>query len=149
MLVREVMSKNVKTVSPDQTLIDVAKQMRDGDFGVMPVCEGDKIVGMLTDRDIVVRAAADGADLSKTKVRDAMTDEVLTCMEDDDVNSVSQLMSDRQVRRIAVLGKNKRLLGILSIGDLAEKNESLDEAGLALSKISEKRHDEPGQSKQH
>lgn len=149
MLVREIMSKNVKSISPDQTLIEVAKQMRDGDFGVMPVCEGDKLVGMVTDRDIVVRAAADGADLSQTKVRDAMTDEVLTCMEDDDVDSVAQLMSDRQVRRIAVLGKNKRLLGILSIGDLAEKSESLDEAGLALSKISEKRHDEPGHSKQH
>lgn len=145
MQVREVMKKDVKVIQPDSVLSDAARQMRDDDIGVLPVCDSDRLVGMLTDRDIAIRAVADGKDASTFKVREAMTSEILTCHEDDDIDDITQLMSDRQVHRVPVLDRNNRLVGIVSLADLARKNRSGDNANVALSGISEERHDEPGQ----
>lgn len=142
MNVSEVMNKNVRTISPDTPLVEAAQKMRDGDFGVMPVCEGDKLVGMLTDRDITIRAAAESKDLKQTPVREAMTPDVLTCFEDDDIDKVTQLMSDRQIRRVPVLDRNKKIVGILSLGDMATANMASENAGVALSEISDSRQKE-------
>ena len=147
MLVRDVMNSDLQIVTPDTSVREIARKMRDGDFGAAPVCDGDRLTGIVTDRDITVRAVAEGKDLEKCMARDVMTPTVLTCFEDDDVMSVSQLMADRQVRRIPVLDHNKRLVGIISVGDMAVMDQ--DNASEALSGISEQRHDDPGASAQH
>lgn len=142
MQVREVMNTEIQTVSPDALLTDVAKMMREGDFGVVPVCRNDtEVIGMVTDRDIVVRAVAEAKDISTCRVQDVMTTDVLTCTETDDVEDVAQTMSERQVRRIVVLDAQGKLTGIVSLGDLALEDEH--EAGHALGDISEPKHNEP------
>ena len=141
MQVREVMNTDIRTVAPDALITDVARMMREGDFGVVPVCRGTEVLGMVTDRDIVVRAVADGKDISQCRVQDVMTTDVLSCHENDDVEEVSRLMSDRQVRRIVVLDAAGKLCGIVSLGDLALSDE--DEAGQALGDISKPEHGEP------
>lgn len=147
MRISEVMNKNIRIVRPDSGVVEVARQMRDGDFGVMPVCENDKLQGMVTDRDIAIRAVAEGKDINECQVSDVMTGSVVTCFEDDDVESVAQIMADRQIHRLPVLDRNNKLCGIVSVGDLALVKQ--EQAGEALSGISEKRHDEPGQSIRH
>src|SRR5205085_6398609 len=87
--------------------------------GPLPVCEGDRLVGMITDRDIAVRAVAEGYDPWTTKVRDIMTPDLIWCFEDDDVATVSRLMEDKQVRRVLVLDRSRRLVGIVALADLA------------------------------
>lgn len=136
MLVREVMSKNVQVISPDTSVVEAAVKMRDGDFGVIPVCDNDRIIGMITDRDIAIRAVASGKDINNCKVRDAMTSEVLTCTEESSTDEAQELMRSKQVRRIIVLNKDKKLVGMLSLGDVAE-SDSNREVGQTLSKISE------------
>lgn len=140
MLVREVMSKNVQVISPDTSVVEAAKKMLDGDFGVIPVCENDRIVGMITDRDITIRAVASGKDINSCKVRDAMTSDVLFCQEDGSTDEAQELMRSKQVRRIIVLNKDKKLVGMLSLGDVAE-SDSNREVGQTLNQISR-----PGQS---
>lgn len=147
MQVREAMNKDIKVISPDTPIVEVARQMRDGDFGVMPVCEGEKILGMVTDRDIAVRVVADGKDVTNLMVREVMTPEVLTCNENDSLESVAELMADRQIRRLPVVDASQKLVGIISVGDLAIVNQ--DQASEALGGISEQRHDEPGQTTAH
>src|SRR5438105_12478457 len=98
MQVREIMTRNVEVVSPDATVQDAAQKMRELDAGPLPVCDGDHLVGMITDRDIAVRAVADGYDPWTTRVRDVMTPEVISCFEDDDIAKASRLMEDKQVR---------------------------------------------------
>jgi CBS domain-containing protein len=142
MVVGEVMNKNIQTIGPDASIIEAASKMRDGDFGVMPVMDGQNLVGMLTDRDIAIRVVAEGKDLQQCTVEDVMTPEILTCNEDDDLEEIAQMMADKQVRRLPVLDMNKKLVGIVSVGDLAIMDQ--DQAGEALGGISEQRHDEPG-----
>jgi CBS domain-containing protein len=115
MNVSEIMSRNVKTIKPDAPLLEAARKMRDENIGAIPVCEGDRVIGMLTDRDIAVRAAAESKDLSRTAVREVMSSDVLTCNENDDVDSITQLMTDRHVHRIPVMGHGDKLVGILSL----------------------------------
>lgn len=149
MLVREVMSKNVKPIGPDSTVRDAAKEMREGDFGAMPVYDGKKLMGMITDRDIAVRIVAEGKDSSNAKVREAMTNEVLTVYDDDDINKATKVMSDRQVRRVPVIDHNQKLVGMISISDMARINQASDNAGIAMTGVSETRHDEPGRTQRH
>lgn len=147
MLVRDVMNTEIQVVTPDTPVVEVAKKMREGDFGALPVCDGNKIRGMVTDRDIVVRAVASGKDIQNCKASDIMTPGVLFCYETDPVETVIQTMADRQVRRLPVVDQNKKLVGILSVGDLAVMDQ--DNASEALSGISEQRHDDPGATLQH
>ena len=132
-VVAEVMSRNVKLVAPDDTIAEAAKIMAKADTGILPVGEDDKLVGMLTDRDIAVRLVAQGKDPSKTSVRDAMTSEVKYCFEDEDLEHVAENMAEQRLRRLPVVNREKRLVGIVSIGDLAKKEAP--ESGQALREI--------------
>jgi len=135
MNVRDCMSRNVQLTSPDQTLREAAQTMARIDAGVLPVGDGDRLVGMLTDRDIAIRAVAEGMS-PDTPVRDAMTAEVKYCFDDEDCQEVLENMGDIQVRRMAVLNRDKRLVGIISLGDLARTDRSKRTA-TALDQISQ------------
>jgi CBS domain-containing protein len=135
--VREVMTQGVECISPDTTLKDAAARMSSLNIGPLPVCEEDRLVGMLTDRDITVRATARGSDPNTTPVREAMTPEVLFCFEDDDVKKVADLMREKQVRRLLVLNQGRRLTGIVSLGDLATHTGDERLAGETLEGVSQ------------
>jgi CBS domain-containing protein len=142
MKLRDIMTCDVEMVRPDETLVDAAKQMRKVDTGILPVCENDRIVGMITDRDIAVRALADGIDPSTTKIRDVMSREVVYSFDDDDVRHAADLMRRKQVRRLLVLDHEKRVCGIVSLGDLAAESGRPKLVGEALGEISETEHAE-------
>ena len=120
MKISELMTPNVETVSPDQTAREAAGFMLRAEAGSIPVCEGDKVIGMITDRDIAVRGVAEGRG-PDTLVRDLMSDGIICAHEDDNVDEVARRMSDEQVRRLPVLDSNDRLVGIVSLGDLARE----------------------------
>lgn len=115
--ISQVMTHDAKLVSPSDTLQHAAKLMKACDCGILPVGEGDRLVGMITDRDIAVRCIAEGKG-PDAKVRDAMTEEVKYCFEDEDISLVCANMSEIQVRRLPVVDRNKRLVGIVSLSDL-------------------------------
>jgi CBS domain-containing protein len=133
MRICDCMTSEVRIASPDQTIKEAAKIMADIDAGVLPVGENDRLVGIITDRDIAIRGVAEGKG-PDTKVREIMSKEVKYCFEDEDIDDVLENMGDLQVRRLPVLSREKRLVGIVSLGDLAG-NEA-EEAGEALSSIS-------------
>ncbi len=135
MRVSEAMTRDVRVARPDQTIQDAAKMMADIDAGVLPVGENDRLVGMITDRDIVVRAVAEGQG-PQTLVREVMTSDVKYCFENEDTDQVARNMADQQVRRLPVVNREKRLVGILSLGDLAVMAGS-QPAGEALAGISQ------------
>jgi CBS domain-containing protein len=134
MRVSNCMTRNVQIANPDQTIRDAAMAMSRLDAGVMPVGENDRLVGMITDRDIAIRGIAEGKG-PETKVRDVMSTEVKYCFDDEDVDDVLHNMGELQVRRLPVLNRDKRLVGIISLGDLATNGETR-EAGEALGDIS-------------
>jgi len=136
MQIREVMTSDVRLVDPGTTLKDAAQMMRDGDFGLLPIGENDRLVGTITDRDITIRAVASGKDPNSTTVRDAMSQGIFYCFEDQSVDEVAAMMGDKQVRRMPVLNRDKRLVGIVALGDLATESGADDDAGEALSEIS-------------
>jgi len=131
---KDVMSQDVKILNPETSIKDAARQMRDGDFGLMPVGENDRLIGTLSDRDIVIRAVAEGME-SSTKVRDVISEDVVWAYENDSVNKASQIMSDNQIRRLPIVNADKRLVGIVALGDLAVEAD-IKRAGEALSDIS-------------
>ena len=136
MQIREVMTSDVRLVDPKTTLKDAAQMMREGDFGLLPIGENDRLVGTITDRDIAIRAVANGKDPNSTTVRDAMSQGIFYCFEDQSVDEVAAMMGDKQVRRMPVLDRDKRLVGIVALGDLATRRGADDDAGEALSDIS-------------
>ena len=117
--VKAVMKRAVESVTPHSTLQVAAAQMKAANVGALPVCEGGQVVGMLTDRDITVRAVAHGHDAFEDRVRDVMTPNAVTCYEDQQVGEAARLMEENQVRRLAVLDRSQRLVGMLSLDDLA------------------------------
>jgi CBS domain-containing protein len=119
MKVSDVMTRDVELVSPDDTTQTAARIMKDIGAGALPLGENDRLVGMITDRDIAVRAVAEGMAPDRTKARDVMTPEVRYVFEDEDVAGVAGKMGEWQVRRLPVLNRDKRLVGIVSLGDLA------------------------------
>lgn len=118
--IKDVMSPNFKFMAPDSPVAQVAQQMRDMDCGFMPLAENDKMVGMITDRDITVRAIAEGKDPSNTPAREIMTAKTYYCYDDQDVEEVCNNMGEIQVRRLPAVNRDKRLVGIISMGDLAQ-----------------------------
>ena len=134
-LVKELMSRDVKVISPDMTIGDAAKKMRDGDFGMMPVGENDRMIGTISDRDIAIRAVAEGKE-GGTKVRDVMSEGIVWVYEDDSVDQVATIMSKHQVRRLPVVNRDKRLVGIVALGDFAIESSEIEPAAKALSEIS-------------
>jgi len=127
MKIRDVMTRTAQLTSPDDTLRHAAQMMKECDCGVLPVADGDRLVGMITDRDIAVRGIADGKG-PDTKVRDVMTDEVMYCFDDDGIQQVCQNMAEIQVRRLPVVSRDKRLVGIVSLSDLAKKEANAAKA---------------------
>ena len=134
MQVKSVMSQKADWVQPSLQLREAATRMRDQDIGILPIGDDDRLVGMVTDRDIVIRALPNGKDIGSMTVRDAMTEKVLYCYEDDDIEEVAENMGKNKVRRLPILNRKKRLVGMVSIGDIARKGEH-DEAGEALGHI--------------
>jgi CBS domain-containing protein len=118
--VKELMSRDVQFARPDHTIQEAAKMMDDMDVGALPVAQDDRLVGMITDRDIAIRAVAQNATPS-TKVRDVMTIDIKFCYDDEDIEHVSRQMGDEQVRRLPVVNRHNRLIGILALGDLANQ----------------------------
>jgi CBS domain-containing protein len=135
MKVSECMTRDVNTIAPDRTIRDAAKLMADKDIGCIPVGENDKLVGMITDRDIAIRAVCEGKN-PDTPIREVMTGELMYCFEDEDVNHVARNMGDIQVRRLPVMSRDKRLVGIIALGDIACGATSKRLVGEALSGIS-------------
>jgi CBS domain-containing protein len=127
----------VEVISPTATLTEAAELMSRLEVGPLPVCDGAQLVGMLTDRDITIRATAQGRDPNTTRVQEAMTPEVVYCFEDQDVEIAAQMMEMRQIRRVPVLSRGKRLVGIVSLGDLAVETSNRDLAGETLAQVSE------------
>jgi CBS domain-containing protein len=137
MQIKEIMTTGVEVVRPDETLQEAARKMKSVDVGPLPVCDGERLVGMITDRDIIVRATAEGRDPKTTPVKDAMTPGVVYVYEDQDIEEAASLMKERQIRRLVVLDRNKRLVGILSLGDIAEDVDDDLLSGDVLEGVSE------------
>lgn len=136
MKVSAVMTTNVITIGPDATLTEAARRMRGLDIGPLPVADGDRLVGMLTDRDIAVRATAEGRDPSATRVSDVMTRDVVCCFEDDEVLQAARTMARYRKRRLVVVDASGRVVGIVSLGDLVLRAQQ-DVVGEALEGISQ------------
>lgn len=134
MKVKDAMTTNVVLARPDHTIAEAARLMAQCDAGVLPVGDNDRLVGMITDRDIAIRAVAEKLP-HDTPVRDVMSKEVLYCFEDESIEHVAQSMGEQQVRRLPVLNREKRLVGIVSLGDLATIARSRT-AGEAIAQIS-------------
>ena len=136
MKISECMSRDVQVVQPDQPIQEAAQFMLRADAGSMPVCDGERLIGLLTDRDIAVRAVAEGRG-PDTPVREAMTDHIDYCYDDDEIEDVAVRMSDMQVRRFPVIGReDNKLVGIVSLGDLTRSDES-DAAKVALDGVTD------------
>lgn len=134
MKVSQAMSDDVETVRPETTLKDAAKKMADLDLGFLPVADDERLVGMITDRDIAVRAVAQGKDPAKTKVKDVVTGRVLYCFDDSDVEEALNDLARLQIRRMPIVDRDKRLVGVLSLADIAIKHDS-ERAGMALEAV--------------
>ncbi len=129
MRVSEIMTRDVHLASPNDTITAVARQMAENDIGFMPVGDHDRLIGMITDRDIVVRGVADGMD-PQARVADIMTTDVKYCFDDDEVDDVARNMGDIQVRRLPVVNHDKQLVGIVSLADAAREQPQMAGAGL-------------------
>jgi CBS domain-containing protein len=136
MLVKEIMTHNVEVVSPGDTLEQAARKMEELDIGPLPVCEGQRVVGMLTDRDITVRATAAGCDPKTTLVSDTMSHDITYCFEDQDVREAAELMKQKQIRRLLVMNRANDLVGIVSLGDLAAESGDPRQPGEVLKEVS-------------
>lgn len=135
MKVSEVMSRDVKVARPQDTIRSVAQRMTQIDVGSMPICEGGKVTGIVTDRDIVIRVVGEGRSF-ETPVCDVMTANVEFCLEDDELDAAADKMAEAQVRRLPVLDRENRLVGVLALGDVALKAKDRT-AGETLEDISE------------
>lgn len=136
MKVREILTPDPQPVRPYETLRQAAQRMRELDVGILPVCEAGRLTGAITDRDIVVRAIANGLDPDRTTVMEVMTPDLAFCFEDQDVAHAAQLMESRQVRRLPVVNREQQLVGILSLGDVAVRTHREGLVGGTLEGIS-------------
>ncbi|MFC7539413.1 CBS domain-containing protein [Siccirubricoccus deserti] len=131
------MSTDVKVVGPEETVQQAARLMTAEDAGVLPVREGDRLVGMLTDRDLAVRLAAEGKDPTRTRVREMMSPEVRYVYEDEPLDHVADNMAEQRLRRLPVMNRQKRLVGIVSLGDIAGGEHGPEHAGRAVAGVSQ------------
>jgi CBS domain-containing protein len=136
MQLNDIMTEYVEVIAPEISIEEAAKQMRSLNVGVLPVCNGSRLVGMLTDRDLTIRALAEGRDPKITTVEEVMTSEVAYCFEDQDTEEAEQVMEKNQIRRLPVLNREKLLVGIVSLGDFATKDDE-NRAGETLERVSE------------
>ncbi|ODT62679.1 MAG: inosine-5-monophosphate dehydrogenase [Nitrosomonadales bacterium SCN 54-20] len=133
--ISEVMSSDVQTISPDATIEEAAQEMRDGDFGLLPVGDEEQLLGVITDRDIAIRAVAEGRGPS-TPVSEIMSEGVIWVHEDDSIEEAAEIMSDNQIRRLPVVNAEQRLVGIVSLGDFAVDASDIGPVADALTEIS-------------
>jgi CBS domain-containing protein len=136
MQLKKVMTPEVERLPKDANIHEVAQKMKALDVGMIPVYDGDRLVGMVTDRDITLRVVAEGRDPARTPAHTVMTPEVIDGVEDPTVEEAGEVMEKHQIRRLIVLNRDKRLVGIVSLGDLATHRQSKKAAGEALSEIS-------------
>jgi CBS domain-containing protein len=138
MQLKDVMTPNPKCIRPDATLQEAARTMRDLDVGPLPVCgDDDRLAGIVTDRDITVRAVAEARDPKSTPVREVMTEEIIYGFEDQDLDDATRVMEQHQIRRLVVLNRDKRLVGIVSLANLATASGERAMAGEVLREVSE------------
>jgi CBS domain-containing protein len=137
MRVAEIMTTNVEVIGSNAPLKEAAAKMKSLDVGLIPVCEGDELRGTLTDRDITVRGVAEGYNPSETKVGDIMSTDLAYCFEDEEIEEALSLMEARQIRRLPVLSREKRLVGIVSLGDLAVHAGQKERLGETLKEVSQ------------
>jgi CBS domain-containing protein len=134
--IRDIETRHPIVIGPDAGLMEAAQKMRQLDVGALPVCDGQQIIGLLTDRDITVRAVAEGYDPKQTKVRDIMSARPVCCYEDQEVWECVELMERKQIRRLPVMDRSQQLVGIVSLGDLATRNRNERLAGEVLNRVS-------------
>jgi CBS domain-containing protein len=137
MQIQQIMSKSVEYIGADTPISTAAQKMRDKDIGFVPICDNDRLVGTITDRDIVIRAVAQGRDPRTTPVREVMTQEVFYCYSDENVEHVGEVMRENEVRRMLILNRQKRLVGVISLGDIAKASGQTSLAGETLGQIAE------------
>ncbi len=119
MKVKDVMHKGAQWVGPDTSITELARMMRAHDIGALPVGENDKLVGMVTDRDIVCRGVANGSDISKLTAKDVMSPSIVWCRDEEDLDDATRIMENKKIRRLPVINDERRLVGILSLGDVS------------------------------
>lgn len=137
MKLSEIMTRDVVVIQPDDSLQMAAKKMRDLDIGFLPVCDGETLIGVLSDRDLTVRALADGMDVNIMLGRDLMTAPAICCYEDQEANEAAKIMAENQIRRLVVLDRaDQSIVGVVSLGDLA-RHETVTRAGRVLKRVSE------------
>jgi CBS domain-containing protein len=137
MQVKEVMTHGVECIRPNDSIATAAQKMQELDVGALPVCDNDRLVGMITDRDITTRATAGCCDPGRTCVREIMTPDIVYVFEDQDVSEAARLMKENRIRRLVVLNRDKRLVGIVSLGDLAVDTRDEELVGTTLEAVSE------------
>jgi CBS domain-containing protein len=137
MQLKDIMTEGVETIPPDSTIADAADTMRNLDIGALPVCDGNRLVGMLTDRDITIRAVAEGRDPNKTRVSACMSPEVLYCFEDQAPEEAEKLMQQKQIRRLPILDRDKNLIGIVALADIATRIDDAEETARTVREISQ------------
>ena len=135
MRIAEVMTTDVEVIDSNAPLTEAAAKMKTLDVGLLPICDGDKLKGTLTDRDITVRGIAEGYDPSDTKVSDIMSTDIAYCFEDEEIDKALSVMEVRQIRRLPVLDREKRLIGIVSLGDLAVHARQKERLGETLKEV--------------
>lgn len=137
--VSQIMTRGVRTLAPTETVMKAAQAMQELDVGVIPVCDGRKLVGMVTDRDIVLRGVAKGCLVDKAQLSEVMSTDTQWCFEDQSLEEVSDKMRDAQIRRVPVVDHDKQLVGMLSLGDIATRTHTEEETGETLEEISKRR----------
>jgi CBS domain-containing protein len=135
--ISQIMQRDVRVVKPSSTVEQVAREMKSLDVGSLPVCDGQKLLGMVTDRDIAIRSVADARDPKKTLVSDIMSTDLVWCFEDASAQEVASKMADHQVRRIPIVDRQKKLVGIVAMADLATSRHDPDIKADAIEGVSE------------
>jgi len=144
MQLSQIITREVETIGPQASVKEAAQRMRSLDVGSLPVCDGRRLLGMVTDRDITIRISSEGRDVNTTPVTEAMTPEIAFVFEDDDVRRAAEVMKERQIRRLPVLDRSKNLVGIVSLGDLSGTGDDRL-SGDTLERVSEPASSAQGQ----
>ena len=137
MQAKKIMTTDVECISPGTQIQEAAQKMKSLDVGFLPVCENDRLVGTVTDRDIVLRVIAEGKDVKNSKVREVMTSDVFWCYEDQTSDDIADFMASKEIRRVLILNRDKKLVGVISIGDLAQARGVQKKAGETIKAISQ------------
>lgn len=137
MQVKEIMTSNIETISSETNLTEAAQKMQELEVGALPVWEGGELVGMITDRDITLRAVAEGKDPTTTQVKEVMTPEVFCCCEEDDIHEAAEMMEEKSIHRLLVINSDNAPVGFVSLADFAVKSHDERLAWEILEKISE------------